>query len=146
VNWFPICFRSAREAVFVVVFSSVCCLNDEARGQAQPPGQDAPAAARDNDKGERAEKAKADDQGAAGKARDRAAGGGGEASAAYQESLRKTVERRRERRARRQRNGRDSSSGAVGAIVPWLMPPALIIRHTREVHDEVDSLLYGLRR
>ena len=37
-------------------------------------------------------------------------------------------------------------SAAVGAIVPWPMPPALIIRHTREVHGEVDSLLYGLRR
>jgi hypothetical protein len=26
------------------------------------------------------------------------------------------------------------------------MPPALIIRQTREVHGEVDSLMYGLRR
>ena len=37
-------------------------------------------------------------------------------------------------------------TAAVGAIVPWPMPPALIIRHTREVHGEVGSLLYGLRR
>ena len=64
-------------------------------------------------------------------------------SAAYQESMRQTVERRRQRRARRQQNAGDAT-GAVGAIVPWPMPPASIIRHTREVHGEVDSLLYGL--
>ena len=69
----------------------------------------------------------------------------GEPSAAYQESVRQTVERRRERRARRQQNAGNAAL-APGAIVPWPMPPALIIRHTREVHGEVDSLLYGLRR
>ena len=34
----------------------------------------------------------------------------------------------------------------VGAIVPWPMPPALIIRQTPQVHDEVGSLLDVLRR
>jgi hypothetical protein len=66
-------------------------------------------------------------------------------SAAYQESLRRTVERRRQRRARQQQNASDTA-GAVGAIVPWPMPPALIIRHTREVHGDVGSLLFGVRR
>ena len=62
-----------------------------------------------------------------------------EPSAAYRESLRRTVEKRRQRRALR-RQGQSYSSGAVGAIVPWPMPPALIIRHTREVHGEVGAL------
>ena len=75
----------------------------------------------------------------------KAPGGASEPSAAYQESVRQTVERRRQRRARRQQNAGDSA-GAVGAIVPWPMPPALIIRHTPEVHGQVDSFLYGLRR
>jgi hypothetical protein len=66
-------------------------------------------------------------------------------SADYQASIRQTVERRRQRRARRQQNAADDTA-AVGAIVPWPMPPALIVRHTREVHGEVGSLLYGLRR
>lgn len=35
---------------------------------------------------------------------------------------------------------------AVGAIVPWPMPPALIIRHTPQVHDEIESLLGLLRK
>jgi hypothetical protein len=34
----------------------------------------------------------------------------------------------------------------IGAIVPWPMPPALIIRHTPEVHGEVDSLVGRLRK
>jgi hypothetical protein len=69
----------------------------------------------------------------------------GEPSAAYLESLRQTVERRRQRRARRQQGAADGSR-AIGAIVPWPMPPALIIRHTREVHNEIGSLSEGLRR
>ena len=66
-------------------------------------------------------------------------------SAAYQESLRQTVQRRREHRARRQQNG-GGEPGAPGAIVIWPMPPALIIRQTREVHGDVDSFLFGVRR
>jgi hypothetical protein len=46
----------------------------------------------------------------------------------FQESIRRTVERRRERRARRGQG--TSRSVAPGAIVPWLMAPALIIRQT----------------
>jgi hypothetical protein len=57
----------------------------------------------------------------------------------YQESIRRTVERRRERRARRGQG--TSGSVAPGAIVPWPMPPALIIRQTRETHDEIGSFL-----
>jgi hypothetical protein len=34
----------------------------------------------------------------------------------------------------------------VGAIVPWPMPPALIIRHTAGVHGEVEGFLDLLRR
>jgi hypothetical protein len=66
-----------------------------------------------------------------------------EPSAAYQESVRQTVERRRLRRARRQAQAGDSAS--VGGIVPWVMPPALIIRHTRDVHDDIGAFLFGLR-
>jgi hypothetical protein len=67
-----------------------------------------------------------------------------EPSKEYQESIRKTVEQRRRRRARR---GQDpDGQRPVGAIVPWPMPPALIIRQTPQVHDEVGSLLGGLRR
>ncbi len=69
-----------------------------------------------------------------------------EPSEAYKESLRKTLERRRQRRARlSQAQGLDVER-PVGAIVPWPMPPALIIRQTPEVHGEVDSLLGQLRR
>jgi hypothetical protein len=69
-----------------------------------------------------------------------------EPSAAYRESLRKTLEKRRQRRARRaQATGLDGPR-PVGAIVPWPMPPALIIRHTPAVHGEVQSLLDQLRR
>jgi hypothetical protein len=65
-----------------------------------------------------------------------------EPSEAYRESIRRTVERRRERRA-----GRGSGdSRPVGGIVPWPMPPALVIRHTPQVHDEIDSFLRLLRK
>jgi hypothetical protein len=60
----------------------------------------------------------------------------------YQESIRRTVERRRERRARR---GQGTGGSVPGAIVPWPMPPVLIIRQTRETHDEIDSFLRILR-
>jgi hypothetical protein len=70
-----------------------------------------------------------------------------EPSAAYRESLRRTVERRRQRRARRgQQQEPGAASGAIGAIVPWPMPAALIIRHTPDVHGEVGSFVDGLRR
>jgi hypothetical protein len=118
----------------------VMCSSGEARAQEQPSAQgDKKAGAKGRNDRPR-EAAKSNPGGA-----DRAPRGASEPSAAYQESMRRTVEKRRQRRARRQQNAGDSA-GAVGAIVPWPMPPALIIRHTREVHGEVDSLVYGLRR
>ena len=67
-----------------------------------------------------------------------------EPSAAYQESVRRTVERRR-RAARHRAQGQADAQAAIGAIVPWPMPPALIIRHTPDVHAEVGAFLSGLR-
>jgi hypothetical protein len=113
----------------------VICASSEARAQTQPPASGGSKA------GVKGQKGRPSDAAKGGRAKPAAS----EPSAAYEESLRRTVERRRERRARRQQNVSDDV-GAVGAIVPWPMPPALIIRHTREVHREVDSLLYGLRR
>ncbi|HEX8200787.1 MAG TPA: hypothetical protein VF590_09885 [Isosphaeraceae bacterium] len=63
----------------------------------------------------------------------------GEFSAAYRESLRRTVELRRQRRMAQ-------AERPVGTIVPWPSPPALIIRQTPEVHDEIRGLLRALRR
>jgi hypothetical protein len=65
-------------------------------------------------------------------------------SEAYRESIRRTVEKRRERRANRGQEMGDSRP--IGGIVPWPMPPALIIRHTPQVHDEIDSFLSLLRK
>jgi hypothetical protein len=56
------------------------------------------------------------------------------------------VEKRRQRRARRAQAQGSDDMRPVGAIVPWPMPPALIIRQTPQVHDEVGSLLDKLRR
>jgi hypothetical protein len=61
-------------------------------------------------------------------------------SPAFRAELQKTLEKKRQRRARR------GESRAPNAIVPWPMPPALIIRATPEVHDEVEGLLKALRR
>jgi len=62
-----------------------------------------------------------------------------EPSAEYRAVLRRTLELRKERRGNR-------DTAPVGRIVPYPMPPTLIIRHTREVHGEVESLLRLLRR
>jgi hypothetical protein len=67
-----------------------------------------------------------------------------EPSQAYQESMRRTIEKQRERRANR-RQGM-SEPRQIGGIVPWPMPPALVIRHTPDVHDEIESLVGMLRR
>src|SRR5437762_12056191 len=69
-----------------------------------------------------------------------------EPSQAYRDSIRKTLEKRRQRRARRALGRGPDDARPVGAIVPWPMPPALIIRQTPEVHGELDSLLGRLRR
>jgi hypothetical protein len=60
----------------------------------------------------------------------------GEFSAEYRAGLRRTAELRRQWR----------SSRPVGTIAAWPVPPALIIRQTPEVHDEVRGLLRALRR
>jgi hypothetical protein len=62
----------------------------------------------------------------------------GEPSPAYKAGLRRTAELRKERR-------RSTAPSPVGVIVPYPMPPALIIRHTPEVHDEIEGLLRLLR-
>jgi hypothetical protein len=54
-------------------------------------------------------------------------------------AMQRTIERRRQRRQAR------GGARPVGAIVAWPMPPALIIRQTPEVHDEVADLLRLLR-
>jgi hypothetical protein len=67
-----------------------------------------------------------------------------EPSQAYRESIRRTVEIRRQRRANRGHGMGETRP--IGGIVPWPIPPALIIRHTPQVHDEIDSLLGLLRK
>jgi hypothetical protein len=67
-----------------------------------------------------------------------------EPSQAYRESIRRTVEKRRQRRANRGQGMGDSRP--IGGIVPWTMPSALIIRHTPQVHDEIESFLGLLRK
>jgi hypothetical protein len=69
-----------------------------------------------------------------------------EPSEAYKESLRKTLEKRRQRRALRAQAAGSVDPQPIGAIVPWPMPPALIVRQNPEVHGEVNSLLGQLRR
>jgi hypothetical protein len=61
-------------------------------------------------------------------------------SPAFKAELRKTLEQRRQRRARQ------GGSPAPNTIVPWPMPPTLIIRATPDIHDEVQSLFWILRR
>ncbi len=60
----------------------------------------------------------------------------GEPSPEYRAVLRRTLELRKGRRGIR----------AAAPIVPYPLPPSLIIRHTREVHGEIESLLGLLRR
>jgi hypothetical protein len=66
-----------------------------------------------------------------------------EPSPEYKASLRRTLELRKQRR---QARGAAASLTPVGVIVPYPMPPSLIIRHTREVHDEIGAFLELLRR
>lgn len=61
----------------------------------------------------------------------------GEPSAEYQASLKRTLELRKQRRG--------AARARVGVIEPYPMPPTLIIRHTRETHEEIDALLNLLR-
>lgn len=61
----------------------------------------------------------------------------GEPSEEYKAGLRRTLELRKQRRG--------AARAAAGAIQPYPMPPALIIRQTRENHDEIGALLGLLR-
>lgn len=61
----------------------------------------------------------------------------GEPSAEYQAGLKRTLELRRQRRG--------TVRATPGMIVPYPMPPALIIRQTRENHEEIGALLDLLR-
>jgi len=62
-----------------------------------------------------------------------------EPSAEYRAVLRRTLELRKARRSAR-------TAEPIGQIVPFPLPPTLIIRHTREVHGEIEDLLRLLRR
>jgi len=62
----------------------------------------------------------------------------GEPSPQYRAELKRTIELRKQRR-------RGMSVQPIGVIVSYPMPPALIIRHTPEVHDEINDLLWLLR-
>jgi hypothetical protein len=141
--------RPKNWVLATLLFFAACCVTNNVLAQSQSPAARGKSALAEDRKSKAAEGGKADGKGDGAKddakpAAD-AAGRAAGPSADYQASIRKTVERRRGRRARRQQNAGDDS-GAVGAIVPWPMPPALIVRHTREVHGEVGSLLYGLRK
>jgi hypothetical protein len=63
---------------------------------------------------------------------------GGDPSPAYRAELKRTLELRRQRR-------RTEVSPPVGILQTYPMPPALVIRHTRETHDEIGALLHLLR-
>src|SRR5262245_28500109 len=124
---------------------TLAVMSGPARAQTAPPaGGSTPAAGQEKDqnkaKEKAAAKAKAKKKEAPPAAKDNPpARPPGED---FQAGIRKTVEQRRQRRARRgQAEGRPP-----GAIVPWPMPPALIIRQTPEVHDEIGSLLGQLRK
>jgi hypothetical protein len=60
-----------------------------------------------------------------------------EPSEEYRAQLRRTLELRRQRRG--------AARAPVGVIATYPMPPALIIRQTRENHDEIGALLNLLR-
>jgi hypothetical protein len=137
----------ARGLTGGLLICGVCWSGQLAWGQTGPQSQSPPPAQTQGKNKPAGRGAKADTQGktaskqtakgaAAQQKKDRS-----EPSEAYQESIRQTVERRRERRARRQAQ----AGAAVGGIVPWPMPPALVIRHTRDVHDDIGAFLFGLR-
>jgi hypothetical protein len=140
----------AKWVVGCLLLCAVLCAKGEARAQTKASGKkdatptEAKGQKRAGAQAGKAEQLDANNQRGVDQAADGAARPG-EPSAAYRESLRQTVERRRQRRARRQQGAADASQ-AMGAIVTWPMPPALIIRHTREVHGEIGSLSDGLRR
>jgi hypothetical protein len=64
----------------------------------------------------------------------------GDPSPEYQAALRRTAELRKQRR-----QAREALPAPVGIIVPYPLPPSLIIRQTPEVHDQIAGLLWQLR-
>ena len=132
----------------MLVLCGVLCATGDACAQTKASGDDGAPTAAQGQKRAAAQAGKSKRQDAKTAPKSGQVPGGAvrasEPSAAYRESLRLTVERRRQRRARRQQGAADA--GVSGAIVPWPMPPVLIIRHTREVHGEIESLSGGLRR
>ena len=64
-----------------------------------------------------------------------------EPSPEFRANLRRTLELRKQRR-----RPVAALPQPAGAIVPYPFPPALIIRHRPEVHDEIDAFLEALRR
>lgn len=65
----------------------------------------------------------------------------GEPSPEFRANLKRTLELRKQRRG-----AAAAQPQPVGAIVPYPFPPALIIRQTPEVHDEIGAFLDMLRR
>ncbi len=147
-------WKTTRWFTATLLVCGLLCTTGAARAQTGAVGQSPPPAqSQDRTAGKAAKAAgkaaKADSKanttrpGKAKDAQDQEKKMRSEPSVAYQESIRQTVERRRARRARREAQA--GASGAVGGIVPWPMPPALIIRHTRDVHDDIGAFLFGLR-
>jgi hypothetical protein len=63
---------------------------------------------------------------------------GAEPSPEFIANLKRTLELRKQRRR--------AEVQAVGVIMPYPLPPTLIIRHRPEVHDEIEAFLNALRR
>ena len=101
---------------------------NQRRDQVQPPGQPDGAGGREHP-------ASAPQEPPRGQVADRRGG----FSEAFRADLQKTLEKRRQRRARLE------ARTAPNAIIPWPMPPALIIRATPEIHGEIEALLGTLR-
>jgi hypothetical protein len=145
--------RSRWGLFFGLLATGACWPLDAARAQTTAPAKGQSRVQSENRKGRAKAKSDTDRRGAndpAAKAPNRARPQnqkGTEPSPEYRESLRRTVERRRQRRAGLAQQQQSSTApGAVGAIVPWPMPPALIIRQTPDVHDEIGAFLTLLRR
>ncbi len=148
MNSLPRWMRSARWLPAILLFYAALWQGEPSRAQTIPLRKDpAPAPAKTRDRSEPA-KLKKDAKAGVKKAQAPAKvqEPRREPSEAFKQSIRQTLERRRQRRARLARAQGLDEARPVGAIVPWPMPPALIIRQTPAVHDEVNSLLGQLRR
>lgn len=141
--------RSGWQILVGLLFCGTFCAGEAARAQTSEPGNSQSQARSQDRNGGASVRPGTDRRGAGtpdGQVRDPGRAQNqprNEPSAAYRESIRRTVEKRRQRRARR---GQQPGTAPVGAIVPWPMSPALIIRQTPAVHGEVSAYLGGLRR